>query len=108
MNSLWQSTHRTRRDFLKSSSLLLGAAAVSAAAVSSALPRSLFAQDDAQRLDQLRKQLAGPVQVSKVSGNVYMLSGAGGNIGVLTGAEDKFVVDSGLLPSTPAVLQALG
>jgi cyclase len=103
MNSLSQSTHRTRRDFLKSSSLLLGAAAVS-----SALPRSLFAQDDAQRLDQLRKQLAGPLQVSKVSGNVYMLSGAGGNIGILTGTEGKFVVDSGLLPSTPAVLQALG
>ncbi|HEY2119914.1 MAG TPA: twin-arginine translocation signal domain-containing protein, partial [Candidatus Acidoferrum sp.] len=71
MNSLSQNTQGTRRDFLKSSSLLLGAAAVS-----SALPRSLFAQDDAQRLDQLRKQLAGPVQVSKVSGNVYMLSGA--------------------------------
>lgn len=103
MNSLSQNTQRTRRDFLKSSSLLLGAAAVS-----SALPRSLFAQDDAQRLDQLRKQLAGPVQVSKVSGNVYMLSGAGGNIGILTGTEGKLVVDSGLLPSTTAVLQAIG
>ncbi|HEY2117801.1 MAG TPA: MBL fold metallo-hydrolase, partial [Candidatus Acidoferrum sp.] len=39
---------------------------------------------------------------------VYMLSGAGGNIGVLTGTEGKLVVDSGLLPSTAAVLQAIG
>jgi cyclase len=93
----------TRREFLKSSSFFLGAAAVSAA-----LPRSIFAQDDAQRLDQFRKQLSsGPINVTKVSGNVSMLSGSGGNIGILTGPEGKLIVDSGISNSTPAILQAL-
>ncbi|MGB8323447.1 MAG: MBL fold metallo-hydrolase [Candidatus Acidiferrum sp.] len=92
----------SRRAFLKSSSLLLGAAAVS-----SALPARLLSQDDSQRIDQLRKQISGPLQVSKVSGNVSMLSGAGGNIGILTGPEGKVVIDSGVSTSTPGVLQAI-
>jgi cyclase len=103
MINLTPSSAGTRRDFLKSSSLFLGAAAVS-----TSFPGALFAQDDSARLDQMRKQLLGTIQVSKVSGNVSMLSGAGGNIGILTGTEGKFVVDSGVLPATPAVLQALG
>ncbi len=103
MINLLQANSPTRRDFLKSSSLLLGAVAVS-----TALPRSLFAQDDAQRLDQFRKQLSsGPLNVTKLSGGVSMLSGSGGNIGVLTGSEGKLIVDSGISNSTPAILQAL-
>ena len=102
MNHLTQNSPRTRRDFLKSSCILLGTAVVS-----SAVPSSLLAQDDAQRIDALRKQLSGPLQVSKVSGNVSMLTGAGGNIGILTGTEGKFIVDSGVAPSTTGVLQAL-
>ncbi len=102
MLTLSQSTARTRREFLKSSSLFL-----SAAALSSALPRSLFAQDDAQRIEQLRQQLiGGPIQVTKVSGNVSMLSGSGGNIGILTGPEGKIVIDSGIVNSSPAILKA--
>jgi len=97
-----ESTLPTRREFLKSSSILLGAAAVS-----SALPPTLFAQDDSARIEQIRKQISGPIQVNKVSGNVYMLMGAGGNIGILTGTEGKFVVDSGVVSSAAGVLQAL-
>jgi cyclase len=103
MINLTQNSARTRRDFLKSSSILLGAAAVSAS-----FPRSLFAQDDSARIEQVRKQISGPIQVNKVSDNVYMLMGAGGNIGILTGTEGKFVVDTGVATSTTGVLQALG
>src|ERR1700693_2071172 len=92
----------SRRGFLKSSSMLLGAAAVSRA-----LPTRLLSQDDSQRIDQIRKQISGPIQVSKVSGNISMLSGAGGNIGILTGPEGKVVIDSGVSTSTPGVLQAI-
>jgi glyoxylase-like metal-dependent hydrolase (beta-lactamase superfamily II) len=79
-------------------------------AASAALPPSLFAQaqDNAQRLDQFRKQFSGPTQVSKVSGNVYMLSRAGGNIGLITGPEGKIVIDSGVLPASSGILEALG
>lgn len=105
MIDIAQSTARTRREFLKTSSLFLTATAASAS-----LPLSLFSQtpDDAQRLDQMRKQLSGTLQVAKVSGNVYMLSGAGGNIGILTGKEGKLVIDSGVAPSSAGILQALG
>ncbi len=102
MINITESTLRTRREFLKSSSILLGAAAVS-----SALPPCLFAQDDSVRIEQIRKQISGPIQVNKVSGNVYLLTGAGGNIGILTGTEGKFVVDSGVVTSAAGVLQAL-
>ena len=97
-------TVRSRRDFLKSSSLFLTAAAASAA-----LPRTLLsqAQDDSQRIDALRKQLSGAIQVTKLSGGVSMLSGAGGNIGILTGPEGKIVIDSGVSTAAPGILQAL-
>jgi cyclase len=102
MNNLAQTSALTRRDFLKSGSFLLGTVAVSGV-----LPGLLFAQDDAARVDAVRKQLSGTIQVTKVSGNVSVLYGAGGNIGILIGPEGKFIVDSGVAPSTAAVLQAI-
>ena len=97
-----QSFRFTRRDFLKSSSFLLGTAAVSGA-----LSEVLFAQDDSARIDALRKQISGTIEVTKVSGNVSVLYGAGGNIAILVGPEGKFIVDSGVATSTIAVLQAI-
>lgn len=97
-----QSSAFSRRDFLKSSSFLLGAAAVAAA-----LPEALFAQDDSARIDALRKQISGAIEVTNVSGNVSVLYGAGGNIAILIGPEGKFIVDSGVATSTAAVLQAI-
>ncbi len=92
----------SRRNFLKSSSFLLGAAALS-----TIRPEHLFAQDDAARVDAVRKQISGPLQLTKVSGNVSVLYGAGGNIGILVGPEGKFIVDSGVTPSTVGVLQTI-
>lgn len=93
-----------RRDFFRTSSLIFGGAALA-----SVVPKSLFAQaqDDAAKLDDLRKKISGPIQVTKVSGNVSMLSGAGGNIGILTGSEGKLIVDSGVATSSAGVLQAI-
>ncbi len=94
----------TRRDFFRTTSMVFGGAALT-----SVFPKALFAQaqDDATRLDELRKKISGPIQISKVSGNVSMLSGAGGNIGILTGPEGKLVVDSGVSTSSVNVLQAI-
>lgn len=94
----------SRRDFLKTSSLLAGAAAIS-----SALPASLWAQTDEEKIAQLRARIsANPIKVEAVATNVSMISGAGGNIGVVSGPEGKLIVDAGLSTTAPGVLKALG
>jgi len=94
----------SRREFLRSSTLFFGAAAMA-----SAMPVGMFAQqDDAAKLDELRKKISGPITVTKVAGSVSMLSGAGGNIGILTGSEGKLIVDSGVSTSSADVVKAIG
>jgi len=90
----------SRRSFLKTSSLL---------AASAALPRGLFSQqpDDSAKIEQVRKLLTAPLKLSPVATNFSMLSGTGGNIGILTGPDGKLVVDSGLSNSTTGVLQTI-
>lgn len=96
----------SRRNFLKTSSMLLAGAAAG-----SFLPRMAFAQQaaqsDAERIDQLRKMISGELQSAKVSDKVWMVSGAGGNIGVLTGSEGKIVVDSGVKTAYPGVAETI-
>jgi cyclase len=92
----------SRRSFLRTSTFLLGGAAIA-----SALSEKLFAQDDAARIAELNKMLSGVIQVTKLSGNVSMLTGSGGNIGILTGRDGKLIVDSGVSTAAAGVLQAL-
>ena len=92
----------SRRDFLKTSSFLVGAAAITAA-----LPASLLAQTDEERIDQIRKNiLSAGIKVVPVTANVTMISGAGGNIGILTGPEGKIMIDAGISTTAPDVLKA--
>jgi glyoxylase-like metal-dependent hydrolase (beta-lactamase superfamily II) len=60
------------------------------------------------RVAQMRAQAATvPVQSQKLRDNVYMLSGPGGNILVLTGADGKLMVDSSFAGAVPKINTAL-
>ena len=95
----------SRRNFLKTSSMILGAAAFTGA-----LPSSLLAQatTDEEKISQIRKNIASAgIKVVPVAANVTMISGAGGNIGVLTGPEGKIMIDSGVSTTAPDVLKEM-
>ncbi len=47
------------------------------------------------------------VRIVPVAGNIYMLQGAGGNIGVSVGDDAAFVVDDQFAPLTPKILAAI-
>ncbi|HET7434965.1 MAG TPA: MBL fold metallo-hydrolase [Thermoanaerobaculia bacterium] len=47
------------------------------------------------------------VKVEKVAGSVYMLTGAGGNIGVSVGADGIVIVDDQFAPLAPKIKEAL-
>ncbi|HJT89015.1 MAG TPA: MBL fold metallo-hydrolase [Bryobacteraceae bacterium] len=54
-----------------------------------------------------RAQDAGEVLTLKVQGNVYLITGAGGNIAVQTGDQGVLVVDTGLTAMSGKVLAAI-
>jgi len=58
---------------------------------------------------RLRAQNFDTVQVTstKVAGNVHMLVGSGGNIGLMAGDDAAFVVDDQFAPLTPKILAAI-
>jgi glyoxylase-like metal-dependent hydrolase (beta-lactamase superfamily II) len=47
------------------------------------------------------------IKVEKVSGNVYMLTGSGGNIGVLAGEDGLVIIDDQFAPLAPKIRTAL-
>src|SRR5512144_518357 len=47
------------------------------------------------------------VKVTRVAGQVYMLEGSGGNIGLIAGDDATFVVDDQFAPLTPKILAAI-
>lgn len=60
---------------------------------------ALFAQDrDFSKVE---------IKVQKVAGTVYMLTGAGGNIGVSVGDDGIVIVDDQFAPLAPKIIQAL-
>jgi glyoxylase-like metal-dependent hydrolase (beta-lactamase superfamily II) len=50
---------------------------------------------------------ADPITVIKLRGAIFMLSGSGGNIGVLKGSDGLFVVDAGIAVSKAKIEAAL-
>jgi cyclase len=62
-----------------------------------------------QTPSRLRAQNFDTVQVTstKVAGNVHMLVGSGGNIGLMAGDDAAFVVDDQFAPLTPKILAAI-
>lgn len=61
-----------------------------------ALP--VFAQQDFSKVE---------IQAQRLSGTVYMLTGAGGNIGLSAGDEAVFMVDDQFAPLTPKIQEAI-
>jgi glyoxylase-like metal-dependent hydrolase (beta-lactamase superfamily II) len=58
-------------------------------------------------LPAIAQQTSGEIQTLKVQGNVYLLTGAGGNIAVQTGDMGVLVVDTGLAASSDKVVAAI-
>lgn len=48
------------------------------------------------------------IKTEKLAENVYMLTGAGGNLGLSTGADGTFLVDDQYAPLTPKIQAAIG
>ena len=59
---------------------------------------SVFAQQDFSKVE---------IKVTKVAGTVYMLEGAGGNIGVSAGDDGIVIVDDQFAPLAPKIREAL-
>ena len=63
-----------------------------------AVPAAVSAQQDFSNVK---------ITVVPVGGGVYMLQGAGGNIGLSVGADDAFLIDDQYAPLTPRIREAL-
>src|ERR1051325_2447139 len=62
------------------------------------LATAAFGQQDFSKVE---------VKATKVNGNVYMLTGAGGNIGVSVGDDGIVIVDDQFAPLAPKIREAL-
>jgi glyoxylase-like metal-dependent hydrolase (beta-lactamase superfamily II) len=69
--------------------------AVCAAAL---LAAPAFAQDDFSKVE---------IQTEKLSDNVYMMTGSGGNLGVSVGGDGVFLIDDQFAPLTPKIQAAI-
>jgi cyclase len=69
-----------------------------AAIAALSLATAAFAQNDFSKVE---------IKVTKVAGNVYMLEGAGGNIGVSAGDDGIAIVDDQFAPLAPKIRAAL-
>ncbi|HXL23562.1 MAG TPA: MBL fold metallo-hydrolase [Candidatus Dormibacteraeota bacterium] len=100
----------TRREILRSSATLAGSAFVAQLFPGSLLRGAMpgLAQEAADRATAFRAQFAAiPMQTQKISDNLTLLSGPGGNVVVLTGSDGKIVVDTFVSPAWPKLKEAL-
>jgi glyoxylase-like metal-dependent hydrolase (beta-lactamase superfamily II) len=70
-----------------------------AAGLLAALAITATAQQDFSKVE---------IKITHVAGNVHMLEGAGGNIGVSAGADGVLIVDSQFAPLSPKIEAAIG
>lgn len=105
----------TRRELLRAGSTLAGAG-VLAGLIPGALrsepkPRIRNLQQvasSADRLAQMKAQSAAiPLVTTKLRESIYLLSGPGGNMVVLSGSDGKVLVDSSFAPVAPKIKQAM-
>jgi cyclase len=109
------SKQTTRREILRG-----GVALAGTGVLAGLMPRSLMAAPEAgavnlqqvassaDRLAQMRAQMSAiPLQTTKLRENIYLLSGPGGNMVVLNGADGKVLVDSSFASVAPKVKAAM-
>ncbi|MEP6755167.1 MAG: MBL fold metallo-hydrolase [Chthonomonadales bacterium] len=89
----------SRRDVLKGIAGLSGVAALGSAAMPTLASTRRVRDFYGDEID-----LQGDVKVEKLADNIYVLSGVGGNIAILTGKDDTLQIDSGN-PGTTAAVQ---
>lgn len=89
----------SRRQFLASAGLTLGAACLA--------PASLFAEEDHLVADAFKLAAAAKIRVQALRRNVSVLLGPGGNIAVLTGSQGKLLVDAEIVTARSNVSAAL-
>jgi glyoxylase-like metal-dependent hydrolase (beta-lactamase superfamily II) len=89
----------SRRRFLATAGLTTGAFCLH--------PRFLFAEEGSPVTIIRREAATAKIQVQNLRGNVSVLIGSGGNIGVLTGRDGKVLVDAGIPASRPQLTEAL-
>jgi cyclase len=105
----------TRREILRAGGALAGASVLTGL-----LPGSLLSKpkagsgnlqqitSSADRLAQMKAQWAAiPLQTTKLRDNIYLLSGPGGNMVVLSGTDGKVLVDSSIAAVAPKIQQAM-
>jgi len=105
----------TRREILRAGGALAGASVLTGL-----LPGSLLSKpkagsgnlqqiaSSADRLTQMRAQMSAiPLVTTKLRDNIYLLSGPGGNMVVLSGSDGKVLVDSSFAPVAPKIKQAM-
>jgi cyclase len=100
----------TRREILRSSATVAGSAFLAqlfpGSFVRAANPGR--AQEAADRATAFRAQFAAnPLQAQKITDNLTLLSGPGGNVVVLNGPDGKIVVDTFVSPAWPKLKEAL-
>jgi cyclase len=109
------SKQTTRREMLRTSVALAGAGVWAGL-----LPGELLSQPKAQagnlqqaasnadRIAQMKAQMSAvPLQTTKLRDNIYLLSGPGGNMVVLSGADGKILVDSSVAGVAPKIKTAM-
>ena len=96
-------TATPRRAFLRSAGLFTGAALAYRYA-----PASIGAAFQGNTPDAMRAQLASaPIETTKITERLAMLSGAGGNVLVFHGPDGSIVVDGFVKPAWPKLKAAL-
>jgi cyclase len=108
------SKQTTRREMLRTGVTLAGTGVLAGLLPNellNAVPRSTNLQQvasSADRLAQMKAQMGAiPLQTTKLRDNIYLLSGPGGNMAVLSGADGKILVDSSFSNVAPKVKSAL-
>jgi glyoxylase-like metal-dependent hydrolase (beta-lactamase superfamily II) len=102
-----------RREMLRNSATLAGSAFVAHLFTGAlrAYAAAGYGQQETpagDRLTAVRAQIGAiPIQAQKLADNLTMLSGPGGNVLVLNGADGKIVVDTFLSPAWPKLKETL-
>jgi len=89
----------TRRRFMVASGMLVAAGC--------AIPAELLAQEDSLVQTAFRVAATAPITAKALRRNITVLSGPGGNIAVLTGADGKLLVDAEIVTARPNVAKAI-
>jgi cyclase len=105
----------TRREMLRTGVTLAGTGVLAGLMPGSLLSppesraaNSQQAASSADRLAQMRAQMSAvPLQTTKLRDNIYLLSGPGGNMVVLSGTDGKVLVDSSFAGVAPKIKNAM-